>query len=177
MNDSKSTLLSYELELYKQLNKYEEEYRNKYSDKVFKSITVVISIIGAVIWLLYKFTTLKYTEKQHYIKEINIKLLVVIVVILIILVFTFFIVLYGYRERIVNPGEIKTLLSEYKSKTYDEKEIIIAMDESLLMTYKRAAISNHKQNKNRSTLFNIFYILVAVELLLLTIVYAMEVLM
>lgn len=40
MNDSKQSLLSYELELYKQLNKDEEEYRNKYSDKVFKSITV-----------------------------------------------------------------------------------------------------------------------------------------
>lgn len=177
MNDSKSTLLSYELELYKQLNKYEEEYRNKYSDKVFKSITVVISIIGAVIWLLHKFTTLKYTEKQHCIEEINIKLLVIIVVILVILVFTFFIVLYGYKERIVNPDEIKELLLEYKSETSDEEEIIIAVNESLLMTYRKAAISNHKQNKNRSTLFNIFYIFVAVELLLLTLVYTIEVLM
>ena len=51
MNDSKQSLLSYELELYKQLNKDEEEYRNKYSDKVFKSITVIVSIVGAVIWL------------------------------------------------------------------------------------------------------------------------------
>ena len=93
MNDSKQTLLSYELELYKQLNEYEENYRNKYSDKVFKSITIIASIVGAVLWLLHEFTTLKYTEKQSCIKEINIILLVIVFIILVILICTFFLVL------------------------------------------------------------------------------------
>lgn len=51
MKNSKQSLLSYELELYKNLYESENDYRHKQNDKVFKSITIITSFVGAVIWL------------------------------------------------------------------------------------------------------------------------------
>ena len=48
MNNSKKSLLSYELELYKQMYDEENNYRNQFSDRAFKSITIIISLVGAL---------------------------------------------------------------------------------------------------------------------------------
>ena len=55
MKNSKQSLLSYELELYKNLYESENDYRHKQSDKAFKSITIIASFVGAVLWLIFKF--------------------------------------------------------------------------------------------------------------------------
>ena len=52
MKKSKQSLLSYELELYKNLYEVENSYRHKNSDKAFKSITIIASFVGAVLWLI-----------------------------------------------------------------------------------------------------------------------------
>nr|DAZ14545.1 MAG TPA: Protein of unknown function (DUF2583) [Caudoviricetes sp.] len=51
MKNSKQSLLSYELELYKNLYESENDYRHKQSDKAFKSIAIIASFVGAVLWL------------------------------------------------------------------------------------------------------------------------------
>ena len=52
---TKQLLLSYELELYKNLYESENDYRHKQSDKAFKSITIIASFVGAFLWLIFKF--------------------------------------------------------------------------------------------------------------------------
>ena len=97
MNDSKQSLLSYELELYKQLNKDEEEYRNKYSDKVFKSITVIVSIVGAVIWLTFNYFNICKNRAED-INNFNILLIILLYVLLCASTSIFFFILYGYNS-------------------------------------------------------------------------------
>lgn len=55
MKKSKQSLLFYELELYKNLYEVENSYRHKNSDKAFKSITIIASFVGAVLWLIFRF--------------------------------------------------------------------------------------------------------------------------
>mgnify|MGYP000800388857 CR=1 FL=1 len=55
MKNSNQSLLSYELDLYKKLSDAENDRRHKFSDKAFKSITIIASFVGAVLWLIFKF--------------------------------------------------------------------------------------------------------------------------
>nr|DAR44101.1 MAG TPA: hypothetical protein [Caudoviricetes sp.] len=174
MNDSKQSLLSYELELYKQLNKDEEEYRNKYSDKVFKSITVIVSIVGAVIWLTSNYFKICKNRAEN-INNFNILLIILLYVLLCVSTSIFFFILYGYNSRNINPKEIYNLLKDYKSQTNYEDDIIEATNKSLLIAYRKSAINNYKQNKKRSKLFSLFYLLAFIELILLLITFFIEI--
>ncbi len=64
MKNSKQSLLSYELKSYKNLYDEENKCRNYISDKVFKTITVIISIIGAVISLMIYQMMMKIKNKK-----------------------------------------------------------------------------------------------------------------
>lgn len=86
MKNSKQSLLSYELELYKNLYDEENKYRNDISDRVFKTITVIVSIIGAVIWLLIKFSSI-FKEQCCYLQCFNIFLLCVVCITSVAIVF------------------------------------------------------------------------------------------
>lgn len=172
MNDSNQSLLSYELELYKELNKAEQEYRNRYSDRAFKSIMIIVSLAGALLWLIFNRRT-----KTGCLLDINIICLAVSIVTLLAAISIFFFVVYGYNEMGINPQQVKLMLEDYKSETDNENDIINVADQSLLISYKNSAINNYKQNRNRAELFSVFYILIFVEIVLLVITFIVAVLL
>ena len=98
MKNSKQSLLSYELELYKNLYESENDYRHKQSDKAFKSITIIASFVGAVLWLIFKFLKI-YQDECCYLRCTNFVLLVACSALMLTCIVIFFKVLYGYNEK------------------------------------------------------------------------------
>ena len=129
MKHSKQSLLSYELELYKNLYESENDYRHKQSDKAFKSITIIASFVGAVLWLIFKFLKI-YQNECCYLRCTNFVLLITCSVLMLTCVVIFFKVLYGYNEKRPDPNEIEQLITGYKSQTEDESAIITASNEN-----------------------------------------------
>lgn len=172
---TKQSLPSYELSLYKDLYETENEYRHKQSDKAFKSITVIASFVGAVLWLIFKYLKI-YKSECCYLRCINFILLVGCGVLMLASVIIFFRVLYGYHEKRPDPNEIEQLLEEYKSQTEDESAIITAMNESLIISYRDAAINNCSENEKHSILFGYFYRIIFVEMFLLIVTFLVEIL-
>ena len=82
---------------------------------------------------------------------------------------------YQPVSRNINPKEIYNLLKDYKSQTNYEDDIIEATNKSLLIAYRKSAINNYKQNKKRSKLFSLFYLLAFVELILLLVTFFIEI--
>lgn len=175
MKNSKQSLLSYELELYKNLYESENDYRHKQSDKAFKSITIIASFVGAVLWLIFKFLKI-YQNECCYLRCTNFILLVACSALMLTYIVIFFKVLYGYNEKRPDPNEIKQLVTEYKSQTEDESAIITAMNESMLISYKDAAINNRIENEKHIKLFGLFYKIIFIEILLLIVTFLVEVL-
>lgn len=175
MKNSKQSLLSYELELYKNLYESENDYRHKQSDKAFKSITIIASFVGAVLWLIFKFLKI-YQNECCYLRCTNFILLVACSALMLTCIVIFFKVLYGYNEKRPDPNEIEQLVTEYKSQTEDESAIITAMNESVLISYKDAAINNRIENEKHIKLFGLFYKIIFIEILLLIVTFLVEVL-
>lgn len=175
MKNSKQSLLSYELELYKNLYESENDYRHKQSDKAFKSITIIASFIGAVLWLIFKFLKI-YQNECCYLRCTNFILLVACSALMLTCIVIFFKVLYGYNEKRPDPNEIEQLVTEYKSQTEDESAIITAMNESMFISYKDAAINNRIENEKHIKLFGLFYKIIFIEILLLIVTFLVEVL-
>lgn len=175
MKNSKQSLLSYELELYKNLYESENDYRHKQSDKAFKSITIIASFVGAVLWLIFKFMKI-YQNECCYLRCTNFILLVACSTLMLTCVVIFFKVLYGYNEKRLDPNEIEQLVAEYKSQTEDECAIITAMNESMLISYKDAVINNRIENEKHIKLFGLFYKIIFIEILLLIVTFLVEVL-
>lgn len=175
MKNSKQSLLSYELELYKNLYESENDYRHKQSDKAFKSITIIASFVGAVLWLIFKFLKI-YQNECCYLRCANFILLVACSALMLTCIVIFFKVLYGYNEKRPDPNEIEQLVTEYKSQTEDESAIITAMNESMLISYKDAAINNRIENEKHIKLFGLFYKIIFIEILLLIVTFLVEVL-
>lgn len=175
MKNSKQSLLSYELELYKNLYESENDYRHKQSDKAFKSITIIASFVGAVLWLIFKFLKI-YQNECCYLRCTNFILLVACSALMLTCIVIFFKVLYGYNEKRPDQNEIEQLVTEYKSQTEDESAIITAMNESMLISYKDAAINNRIENEKHIKLFGLFYKIIFIEILLLIVTFLVEVL-
>lgn len=175
MKNSKQSLLSYELDLYKNLYEAENDYRHKQSDKAFKSITIIASFVGAVLWLIFKFLKI-YQDECCYLRCTNFILLVTCSVLMLTCVVIFFKVLYGYNEKRPNPNEIEQLVAEYKSQTEDESAIITAMNESMLISYKEATTNNRIENEKHIRLFGLFYKIIFIEMFLLIMTFLVEIL-
>ena len=176
MKKSKQSLLSYELELYKNLYEVENSYRHKNSDKAFKSITIIASFVGAVLWLIFRFIKI-YKNQCCYFQCLNLILLVSCSILMLLCVVIFFKVLYGYKEERPNPIEIKELIEEYRTQTDDEKSIIIALNESMVISYRDATINNSIENEKHNKQFGLFYKIIFIEVFLLIITFLIELLM
>lgn len=175
MKNSNQSLLSYELDLYKKLSDAENDRRHKFSDKAFKSITIIASFVGAVLWLIFKFLVI-YQNECIYLQMINLSLLTGCCLYMIASVVIFFKMLYGYKDTHTDPVEIDRLIKEYKSQTEDEMAIIKAMDQTLCISYLDSAINNHKENENHIKLFESFYAIIFIEMFLLIITFLIEIL-
>lgn len=172
---TKQSLPSYELNLYKKLYETENEYRHKQSDKAFKSITIIASFVGAVLWLIFKYLKI-YKSECCYLQCANFILLICCSSLMLACVIIFFRVLYGYHEKRPDPNEIEQLLEEYKSQTEDESAIVDAMNESLIISYRDAAINNSFENEKHSVMFRYFYWITFVEMFLLIVTFLIEIL-
>lgn len=162
MKNSKRSLLSYELDLYRNLYIEETNYRNDFSDRVFKTITVIISIIGAVIWLIIKFSSVsKY--QGCYLQYFNIFLLSIICFISASIVFLFFKILYNYQDTRINPEILYDTIEEYKNNNTD-KNVMELTDRTLINSYINATIKNYKENIKRVELFRIVYRLILIDI-------------
>ena len=170
MKNSKQSLLSYELELYKNLYESENDYRHKQSDKAF-----IASFVGAVLWLIFKFLKI-YQNECCYLRCTNFVLLITCSVLMLTCVVIFFKVLYGYNEKRPDPNEIEQLAAEYKSQTEDENAIITATNESMLISYKDAATNNRIENEKHIRLFGLFYKIIFAEMFLLIVTFLIEIL-
>lgn len=172
---TKQSLPSYELSLYKDLYEAENEYRHRQSDKAFKSITIIASFVGAVLWLIFKYLKI-YKSECYYLQCINFILLIGCGVLMFICVSIFFRVLYGYHEKHPDPNEIEQLLKEYKSQAEDESTIVDVMNESLIISYRDAAINNCSENEKHSVLLGYFYWIIFIEMFLLIVTFFIEIL-
>lgn len=175
MKNSKQSLLSYELKLYKNLYESENDYRHKCSDRVFKSITIIASFVGAVLWLIFKFLSI-YKNECCYLRCTNFILLVACSVLMLVCVIIFFKTLYGYNEKRPNPIMIEQMITDYKSQTEDESVIIAVINESMLISYKEAVINNSIENEKHTKLFKLFYKIIYIEMFLLIATFFFEIL-
>lgn len=173
MKNSKQSLLSYELELYKNLYDEENKYRNDISNRVFKTITVIISIIGAVIWLLIKFSSI-FKEQCCYLQCFNIFLLSTTYIISIAIVFLFFKILYNYKDTRIDPEKLYSTIEEYKTNNIDENVVELS-NKTLINSYISAAIENHKESIKRIEWFRIVYRLTLVDIIFIYITFFVEV--
>lgn len=116
MKNPKRSLLSYELQLYKELYLNEEEYRHKCSDRVFKSVTIMIAIIPAYLWLILKFIYI-LNNISKFIKVIGVISLITNGTLLIACAVIFFLILYGYNDSRIDPTELKNIINRYKTQS------------------------------------------------------------
>lgn len=174
MKNSKQSLLSYELELYKQVYDEENNYRNQFSDRVFKTITVIVSIIGALIWLIVNFSSI-YKNQCCYVRCVNCILLVVCFFLSALIVIYFFKILYGYKETRQMPEDIYNLIEGYKLQTSDEGDIIETVKISLAKSYIDAAIKNSKENEQRIDMFITVYKFILVDIVVIATTFLLEV--
>lgn len=175
MKNSKQSLLSYELELYKNLYESENDCRHKHSDKAFKSITIIASFAGAVLWLIFKFLKI-YQNECCYLRCTNFILIITCSVLMLTCVVIFFKVLYGYNEKCPDTNMVEQLIMSYKSQTEDEDAIVTAINESMLMSYKDAAANNRVENEKHIRLFGLFYKIIFIEMFLLIATFLVEIL-
>ena len=175
MKNSKQSLLSYELELYKNLYESETDYRHQQSDNAFKSITIIGLLVGAVLWLIFKFMKI-YQDECCYLRCTNFVLLVACSALMLTCIVIFFKVLYGYNEKRPDPNEVEQLMTEYKSQTDDKNAIITATNESMLISYKDAATNNRIENEKHIRLFGLFYKIIFAEMFLLIVTFLVEIL-
>ena len=169
-----SPLSEYELKLYKDLYEKEELRRQQFSGKAYQSITYLIAMISATVWLISKFMKI-YPHKPCWLNFITTDLLLLTCVILSIAFLRFFKTLYDYSDLRQNPSKLNNLLISYKSQTTDTIEIIDATNESLVMTYREAAINAYQENKNHMTMFRKFIKTSFVCIIFIAITFAMEV--
>lgn len=173
MDNSEQSLLSYELELYRQLYMDEINRRNQYSDKVFKSIPVFVPLIGAIMWLIFNFTKI-YTGTVDVIDFIIFVLIIICSIIMLAATINFFRTLYCYEEHRIDPEAVSQMILDYKKQTKNNENIIKTVNESMIETYRSCAIHNSKQSKKRMEKFNEFYWLILLEIIFLIIAFVAE---
>lgn len=173
MKNSKQSLLSYELELYKGLYEEENKYRNDFSDRVFKTITVIISLVGSLIWLTIEFSKI-YKKQCCYFQCINVLLLIASYIISFSIIFLFFRILYNYRDTKLDVNEIQETLTEYKQNNIDENTILL-MNRTLVNSYRNATIKNSIENEKRIDMFRFTYRLILFDMIFLIVTFLIEV--
>lgn len=171
----KESLPSYEFSLYEKLYEKEIAYRNNFSDKVYKSIAVIISLLGANVWLITKFISV-FNSEYFLIKSANGILIVVSIVLTCMIVIGFFNVLYNYKETKQNPKDIKVLLEEYKSLNDIDDNVTYLMNESLKVSYIDAAIKTYDETQKHVKLFKKVYLWIIIEVVVSSILFFIEIL-
>lgn len=174
MDNSNESLLSYELKLYKQICEEENKYRNDYSDSVFRTTTIIISLFAAFIWLILKFAN-NHRIQNFFSAFVNVVLLLICFIILGMIVIYFFKILYGYNDSRLSPEDLSNLIKEYKTQTSDEEKIITALEKSLLISYKDAAINNYIENQKRVKMFTYVYRLILIDIIFISITFLIEI--
>lgn len=175
LHEEKESLPSYELSLYEKLYEKEIAYRNNFSDKVYKSIAVIISLLGANVWLITKFISV-FNSEYFLIKSANGILIVVSIVLTCMIVIGFFNVLYNYKETKQNPKDIKVLLEEYKSLNDIDDNVTYLMNESLKVSYIDAAIKTYDETQKHVKLFKKVYLWIIIEVVVSSILFFIEIL-
>lgn len=174
MNDSKDSLLSYELELFKGIDAYEKEYRHKMSDKVFKTIPLIVALVGATIWLLKNYLDNNAVAGEN-IEIIKFILVVLSCSLMFICIILFFFALFGYKDMRPNPVKIIKLINERKKVTNNDEEIVIKnIRETMLETYKESAVSHYKNTNLKMIIFNVLCASLCIESILLIVTYLFE---
>lgn len=172
---TKESLPSYELSLYEKLYEKEIAYRNNFSDKVYKSITVIISLLGANVWLITKFIAV-FNSECCIIKSINGLLIAISVVLTCMIVIGFFNVLYNYKETRQKPEDIQNLLEEYKSLNSIDDNVMYLMNKSLTVSYIDAAINTYNETQKHAGLFKNVYLWIIIEVVVCAVLFFLEIL-
>lgn len=172
---TKGSLPLYELSLYEKLYEKEITYRNNFSDKVYKSITVIISLLGANVWLITKFISV-FNSECCFIKSINGLFIIISVVLTCMIVIGFFNVLYNYKETRQKPEDIQKLLEEYKSLNDIDSNVIYLMNKSLTISYIDAAIKTYNETQKHVGLFKKVYLWIIVEVVVCAVLFFLEIL-
>lgn len=169
-----SPLSEYELKLYKEFYKNEELRRQYFSGKTYQSITYLIAIISATVWLIIKFMKI-YSHKPCWLNFVTIDLLLLVCTVLCVTFCKFFKTLYGYKGLEQDPTELEALLKEYKMATNNVEYIIDTTNESLAITYKEAAINAYQENDRHIKMFEKYIKTAFLCVILISITFIMEV--
>lgn len=141
-------LLSYEIKLYKSIYENEQNYRNTFSDKAFKLISVIVAIIGADTWLF-----LKFLENVRRLNDVvcgfNLICVTACFVVTCVIVSFFFNTIYNYEDTRQNPDVLYELIENYKNEDVTQDKIMEAINKSLHISYIEAAQKTYNQNQNK----------------------------
>lgn len=171
---TKQSLPSYELDLYRKIYDDEITYRNNFSDRAYKTITVIISLIGAVVWLITQWIKI-YQNQCCYFQVVNILILLGIIILTSLIVIGFFKVLYNYEDTRQKPEDIKQALEEYKTLNNVDDNVIYIMNESLKVSYIDAAIRNNNETRKHIALFKKVYKWIIVDVILIAVCFFLEI--
>ena len=171
---TRESLPSYELNLYEKLYEKEIAYRNNFSDKAYKTITIIVSLLGANVWLLTKWVSI-YINECCYLRTINLLMLISSFVLTAMIVIGFFKVIYNYKEITQNPEDVKNLLEEYKTLINIGDNVIHLMNESLKVSYIDAAIKTYEETQKHVKLFKKVYLWIIIEVVLVSILFLIEI--
>lgn len=172
---TEESLHSYELNLYEKLYEKEIVNSNNFSDKAYKTITVIVSLLGANVWLIIKFVSV-FNSECCFMKALNGIFIIVSIALTTMVVIGFFCVLYNYRETGQKPYDVQKLLEEYKALNDIDGNVIYLMNESLKVSYIDAAIKTYNETQKHVDLFRKVYLWIIIEVIVAALLFFLEIL-
>lgn len=175
MNNLKQSLISYELELYKNLYEKENNYRNNISDKIYKSVTFITALFGSIIWLICKFVLI-YKFQYLYLRLFNILLLLLCSVLAVYIIICLFKMLSNYKDTRLDPNKLYNIIEDYKKSSSSEEDIINAIEQSLILSYSDGTISNYNENQKINRMFCDVYKWILIDIFIIIVTFCIEIL-
>ena len=172
MISSNDELLSYEVNMYKELCSLELQRRNDFSDRAFKTIAPLISLIGALIWLIKKFIE-SYMLECCRVQTVHFGLIAIAIIINILIICDFFRTLYNYKERRINPETLVQAVANFKQNNNDVDTIHL-INESLKLSYIDSAKTAYTENEKHIGLLRKVYIEMGIDIAVLVLIFTIE---
>lgn len=175
MNNLNQSLISYELNIYKNFYENENDYRKDISNKAYKSLTFITALFGAIIWLVCRFVLI-YEYQCCYLQVFNIILLFLNSILSIYIIICLFKLLSNYKDTRQDPNKLFEVIKGYKKKSSSEQDIINTIEQSLMLSYCDAAISNYNENQKMNRMFYSVYKWILVDIFITIVTFCIEVL-
>ena len=158
--------LSKKLYYAKELYEHEAEVRRQTSGKFSITITIYTAIIAAWVTLFSKIIG-NIDIKRLSLMDTTLFIILFATIILVIVSICFFTDCFiNYKERVVEPIQVKDLFKDGESliNEYELSEIINSIDDVMANSYMECAIHNYKQTTKKIKLLNKAYRFIVISI-------------